>query len=211
MTEPKTNISRRRLLAGAGVGAAAVWAAPAVTTLGGSAFAAGSCIKLRSIWKFESASSVPGSGGSVTGLLADGGNTLNIVNGNVDFVGPTTPWPPPVYTAGKTIDLTGDGSVTTTQMDSNFAPASGAYIVELDVYGSTTLNGAGPNNNNITVKIGATTAIAPVNPPDGPNNLTQLSGTVLSASGVMTLIHNSPSDYQGLFLSRLEVFAAKCN
>jgi hypothetical protein len=212
MTEPKTGVSRRRLLAGAGAGAAAVWAAPAVTTLGGTAFAAGSCAKGRSLWKFEAASSLPGTGGSVTGLLTDGASTLNIVTGNVDYVGPGTPWPPPAYTTGKTIDLTGDGTVTTTQMDSNFSPGVPAsYIVELDVYGSTLFNGTGPNNNTITIKLGGTTVIGPVNPPDGPTTLSALSGTVVSGSGLLTLTHLSPSDFQGLFLSRLEVFSANCH
>ena len=44
MTDSKPSFSRRRLLVGAGVGTAAVWAAPAITTLA-SASASGSCVK----------------------------------------------------------------------------------------------------------------------------------------------------------------------
>ena len=212
MTENRSNISRRRVIVGAGAGAAAMWAAPAITTLGTAAGATGSCVKGGSVFKFVAAGSTPGTGASLTGPLVSGAYALAVVQGNVDYVGPGTGFVAG-YTSVKTVDLTGDGSVTVTEL-TGATLLLGNYVVELDVYGSTLFPvPAGPSgnpNNQIEVKIGGTTLIGPVSPPDGPGTLTQLSGTATGISGLLTLIHTSPADFQGLFLSRLEVFDASC-
>ena len=117
MSENPSRISRRRVLAGAGAGAAAVWIAPAVTTLS-SASAAGSCAKGSSVFKWVAADvsghGSPPSGTSLTGSLVTGTGTLDVTSGNTDFVGPGTAFPPPTYPGVPALDMTGDGSVTVT-------------------------------------------------------------------------------------------------
>ena len=151
-----------------------MWAAPAITTLGTAAGATGSCVKGGSVFKFVAAGSTPGTGASLTGPLVSGAYALAVVQGNVDYVGPGTGFVAG-YTSVKTVDLTGDGSVTVTEL-TGATLLLGNYVVELDVYGSTLFPvPAGPSgnpNNQIEVKIGGTTLIGPVSPPDGPGTLT---------------------------------------
>jgi hypothetical protein len=205
MSDNPTKISRRRVLAGAGAGAAAVWIAPAVTTLS-SASAAGSCAKGSSVFKFVAADvnnhGSPPNGAELTGLLSTPTGNLNVTGGNVDFVGPGTPFPPPTYPGVPAVDMTGGAGVTVTTLEGVSLPA-GAYLVEMDVFGS--IDGETGGNSAI-VQIGATTVISTGLNTDTTASAFAFSGSTASASGTIKITHTSQDDFRGLFLNRLEVF-----
>ena len=205
MSENPSKISRRRVLAGAGAGAAAVWIAPAVTTLS-SASAAGSCAKGSSVFKWVAADvsghGSPPSGTSLTGPLVTGTGTLDVTSGNTDFVGPGTAFPPPTYPGVPALDMTGDGSVTVTVLEGVSLPA-GAYQVEMDIFGSIDGEVGG---NSAVVTIGATPVISTGVIGDTNAAAASFSGSTASASGTLKITHTSEADFRGLFLNRLEVF-----
>src|SRR4029077_19142750 len=102
--------------------------------------AAGSCAKGTSVFRFVAADvnnhgGPPPQGTAVTGALTTPTGSLNVTSGNVDFVGPGTPWTPPTYPGVAAVDMTGDGSVTITVLDGGPLPA-GAYVVEFDFFSS---------------------------------------------------------------------------
>ena len=206
MSDNPTKFSRRRVLAGASVGAAAVWIAPAVTTLS-SASAAGSCVKGASVFKWVAADVTghgsPPSGTSLVGLLITGTGSLNVSSGNTDFVGPGTGFPPPTYPGVPALDMTGDGSVTVTVLDGPSLPV-GNYLVELDVFGSIPGESGG---NSAVVEIGAASVISTGNVADTSATPLAYSGSAASASGTLRITHTSEADFRGLFLNRLEVFS----
>ncbi len=214
MPEQSSSISRRRLIAGAGVGAAVVWSAPVVTTLGGAAFAAGSCVKGASVFQFitgnlTSPAKQPST--NVAGPFVAGG-TLALTSGQVDLVGAGTTFTSASFPTETSIDLTGTypsttvGPVVSVLTAQGPALASSAYIVELEYYGSVPGENLG---NRIVVKIGSTTLID-TGTVVAVGGLFAESGTQ-DASGAVTLTHTSlSSDNRGLFLKRLEVFSATC-
>ena len=91
MTDLKQPFSRRRLLAGAGVGTAAVWAAPAITTLGraGAAPANGSCVTVYETLLGE-LTSQPMTYVAPTSVTFSNGNHLFFTSGSANLTGPTT-------------------------------------------------------------------------------------------------------------------------
>lgn len=208
MTE-RPQISRRRLIVGTGVGAAALWAAPAVTTLS-SAHAAGSHCSVFSFVTENLASGPPSppgppySGTYGVGQVFVAGGTLTVTTGDVDLVGPGTPWSSG-FTNELSMDLNGSTGTTTTILTGGGALIPGSYTVEVDVYGSV-----GGDTNNIRVAIGGVDLVGPVGVGPGVGTLHALSGSNGAVGGLITLTHTSTSDNQGLFLKRLEVFQEYC-
>ncbi len=215
MSEQKSSMSRRRLLAGAGAGAAAVWAAPAVTTLGGAAFAAGSCVRDQTLFEFITGnltSPAKQPSANVAGPFVAGG-TLALTSGQVDLVGAGTDFTAAQFPTETSIDLTGTypagtaGPVVSVLTAQGLALPAGAYIVELEYYGSVPGENLG---NRIVVEIGSTTIIdtGTVLAVGGQYSA---SGSLGSANGALTLTHTSlSSDNRGLFLKRLAVYSATC-
>lgn len=217
MTEDRPKYSRRRVIAGAGAGAAAVWAAPAVTTLGRAGAQVGAAGSKCSVFLFDTAQlSVPaqatllGNSSNRTGTFTAVGS-LAVGSGNVDFVGPGTDWLPSAgYPATLAIDLTGGAGVTTTTL-TGISLGPNTYIVEVEGYGAR-----GGGTNSIQVKIGADTFIPLTAGPLGVTTpftfvSSPSTGTTTPLGGVLELTHiSSGADFEGLFLTRLEVFLAKC-
>ncbi len=185
-----------------------MWAAPAVTTLGGAAFAAGSCIKGASIWKFVPAevTNRAKTGAEQTGTFDTPTGSLTVVTGNMDWVGSGTGFPNPPYPSPTCLDLTGGGGVTQTILNGASLP-SAPYIVELEVFGSIPGENGG---NSAAVKIGGSTVISTGNIGDTTTSLFAFSSGATVNGGVLSLDHASLADFRGLFLKRLEVFSATC-
>jgi hypothetical protein len=205
MSENPTRISRRRVIAGAGGGALAIWAAPAITTLSSAGAAGSRC----SVYKFFSPSlsspSIPPFTFGI-GQTFVAGSQLQVSAGDVDVIGTGTPWDGGNgYINERSIDLNGSSGQTLTILsDSALGGTPKAYTVELDVYGSV-----GSDSNTVDVKIGGVSAIPPTAVPGGIGTLHTLTGSV-TAGGVLTLTQTSAADNEGVFLRRLEVFLAQC-
>lgn len=200
MTESNQRISRRRVLAGAGVGAAAVWAAPAITTLA-SASAAGSCITVYQTLLGE-LKNQPTTYVAPVALTFSNGNQLNITQGNANLTGPNT-----IFTAGyppvACIDLLGEGQggvLTTVLQTDSLQP--GTYTVELQIGGTYPVNV--PANDSVVVSLGgvlfnlALGAGAPIT--------TYSQSTTVTTAGPLTLTATSAtSDNVGMFLAGIRI------
>jgi hypothetical protein len=206
MEQRPTNISRRRLLVGSAAGATAVWAAPAISTLGSASAAGSDC----TVFKFVSADLVaptwtvtPQPTYGVGTILTTSDAKLLIAIGDIDLVGNNTPWPTSSGFPDKSIDLNGSSGKILTVLSTNYpTPLSlpaGTYNVTLKVYGSI-----GPDNNIIGVHIGPDQAIGPAIVGPGPSLFT-LTGSVTGSGGIIRLTHTSTRDNRGLFLVSLEV------
>ena len=117
-----------------------MWAAPAVTTLGGAAFAAGSCVRDQTLFEFITGnltSPAKQPSANVAGPFVAGG-TLALTSGQVDLVGAGTDFTAAQFPTETSIDLTGTypagtaGPVVSVLTAQGLALPAGAYIVELD-------------------------------------------------------------------------------
>ena len=197
MSDSRPQISRRRLIVGTGAGAAALWAAPAITTLGTAAGATGSSCSVFRFFMPNLSSPAASPSSAITGSVT-AGDTVFVGTGNVDFTGAGTDYSGPPWTTTLAMDLDGTTAGLTILTGPNLTLKT--YTVEIEGFGALA------SGNSVSVEIGGTPVITPQSPPDGSSNPWSFTGTAL-ASGALTLTHSGPGDNQGLFLSRLEVFA----
>jgi hypothetical protein len=206
MSENRSQISRRRVLVGAGAGAAAVWAAPAISTL---ASAQAATTSRCSVFRFVTASLTSPAGphtGASTALTGTftAGDSLTVGSGNVDLVGPGTDWPPPTYTPTLAMDLTGTGNFSVVTLNGPNL-ANKAYTVEVEVYGAL------DHNNTYSVTIGGTPFVTVPSPGYQGPTISHVDSGAGTAGGALVLTHTSGgNDNQGMFLARLEVFLTDC-
>lgn len=206
----RPQISRRRLIVGTGAGAAAMWAAPAVTTLSTAHAAGSNCTVFRFVT--EELSPAPANNyaanTALTGTFYAPVDALTVALGNVDLVGPGTVWDGGGYTPTLAMDLTGTAPTNSTTTTELTGPTfgSGTYVVELEVYGAL-----GGGTNTVEVFLGATPLIPTTFGPFGPGSFVTYTSLATVADGTLLLRHvSSDSDQQGLFLKRLELTLSDC-
>ena len=208
MSENRPQISRRRLIAGTGAGAAALWVAPAVTGLSVASAAGSSCLT----WDFQTDTITAPSGPPYSGTYGVGthfqsgsGDGLDVVFGDVDLVGPGTPWPSG-FTNTLAMDLNGSTGFASTSLASTQVFPAGSYDFTLTVNGSV-----GNDTNEVLVLFGAFIPISASVPPgvSDPPHVYTGTATIGSPSN-LHLNQGGDPDNMGAFLRRLMVVRTDC-